>query len=74
MLLQIVLPASSLLPKTRFLFEKPFRACTGIIDFCYYCPVCFVKVETRHINECLNCNETVNLDLYKSGNFLLLFR
>ena len=71
MLLQIVLPASSLLPKTRFLFEKPFRACTGIIDFCYYCPVCFVKVETRHINECLNCNETVNLDLYKSGNFFI---
>lgn len=49
MLLQIILPASSLLPKTRFLFEKPFSACSGIIEFCYYCPFCFANVESRHI-------------------------
>jgi len=32
MLLQLVLPVSSLLPKTRFLFEKAFRTCTGVLE------------------------------------------
>ena len=71
MLLQLVLPVSSLLPKTRFLFEKAFRTCTGIIEFSYYCPYCFAIVESKHINNCSSCNKTIACDLYKTGNFFI---
>jgi len=72
-LMQIVLPASSLLPRSRYLFEKLFMPCTGINEVHYYCPFCFsyISESNSRTGNCPQCKEEIKVDLYKNGNFFI---
>lgn len=70
-LLQFLLPSSSLLPRSRFMFEKLFRTREHLIDIHYYCPHCFAYLSSSHVSSCAHCKLDIDTDLYKSGNFFL---
>ena len=70
-LMNFLLPISSLMPKSRYLFEKLFMARRNLIDVHYYCPFCFSYITDSHTSSCARCLKTIDTDLYKSGHFFL---
>jgi Transposase family tnp2 len=70
-MMHIVLPVSSLLPRSRYLFEKLFRSCAGIYDLHYYCPHCYSYLSHSEVDICAHCNKHIQVDLYRNGNFFI---
>ena len=71
-LMQIFLPVSSLLPRSRYLFEKLFRSRDGINELHYYCPFCSSYLSNSHVDMCAQCNKRIEVDLYRKGNFFIV--
>ena len=72
-LLNLLLPVTSLLLRTRHTFEKLFRCAKNVIDLHYYCPHCYSCVSNNDMQQCTECGNEIKVDLKKSGNFFYTF-
>jgi hypothetical protein len=75
-LLSALLPRDSILPDTKYLFNKVFSGSFGTHQYKLYCPTCenFVNVDTNDTNiySCDNCQEQYQkTKLMEKGNFFI---